>query len=462
MTDTTQAGVYEPEAMTAEEWNAGGYYCVKLTADPGRAEDAKQVTAGSYDEYIALREAAHGQGLYIVSESFMTKEQYFPGLLTYSAAVDIFESANDKYIEFKSFPEFSKVAKIGVNDSVVLAADTGGGKSSLAINLIDDLIDNYPVLYFNLEMKEITVLRRLVSIHSGLTLDQIEGYKNDPQTAQKVKDALKDITERKPLQVISDTCSLEDVEALVLGSTRYRGADEPTIVIIDHSLLIKDKEPDRYKRFTAISEKLHDLANHNNIIIFSLLQQNRTGKKSETESPKNDSLKESGSWENDATRIVFLWWDPTANCKKLLITKNRDGKLGSFVLDYNAQTQKYREQAVQPQTERPGQQATAQEDFFSPNRKKTPREKRREKLDDAVSLAYMKADVNSKITLYDIAEAGGVSVSTIRNWMKEAGGYTINGVYYDPAGIDDIVEGDGFTRPSQIEEQETPKDLQDF
>ena len=129
---------HEPEAMTAEEWEAGGYYSVTITADPGDASKAKQAKAHGYDEYIALREGAKERGLYIVSESFETKEQYFPGLLTYNAAVNKFETANDKYIEFKSFPEFSKRAKIGVHDSVALAADTGGGKSSLAINFIDD------------------------------------------------------------------------------------------------------------------------------------------------------------------------------------------------------------------------------------------------------------------------------------------------------------------------------------
>ena len=87
---------HEPEAMTAEEWEAGGFYSVTITADPGDAAKAEQRTAHGYDEYIALREGAHAQGLYIVSESFTTKEQYFPGLLTYSAAVEVFEKTDDR------------------------------------------------------------------------------------------------------------------------------------------------------------------------------------------------------------------------------------------------------------------------------------------------------------------------------------------------------------------------------
>lgn len=447
---------HEPEAMTAEEWTAGGYYSVTITADPGDAAKAKRATAGSYEEYIALREGAHEQGLYIVSETFTTKEQYFPGLLTYGAAVDIFETTDDRYIELKNFPEFSKRAKIGIHDNVVLAADTGGGKSSLAINFIDDLNDRYSILYFNLEMKEITVLQRLVSIHSGLSLDRIEGYKKDEQTAQEVNNALKEITARKPLQVINIPCSLKDVESIIKHAIQFRTDDDPTIVIIDHSLLIKTNEVDRYKRFTAISEKLHEIAINNNVIIFSLLQQSREGKKDDTKPPTNSSLKESGSWENDSSLVSFLWYDPTAGEKKLIITKNRAGKCGEFILDYEPTTQKYKE----AQAQGAANTGTAPAATSNGSRKKTPREKKRDKLQAAVDLAYLKASANgAEVTLHDIAEAAGVTASTARNWIKEFGGYDINGKHYEPAGIDDIIEGEGFTKATQIEEQETPENF---
>ena len=448
---------HEPEAMTAEEWEAGGFYSVTITADPGDAAKAEQRTAHGYDEYIALREGAHAQGLYIVSESFETKEQYFPGLLTYNAAVDVFQNTNDEYIEFKSFPEFSKRAKIRLHDSVVLAADTGGGKSSLAINFIDDLNSEYPVLYFNLEMDDITVLRRLVAIHSGIMLDRVEGYKKDEQTAKDVNKALKEITGRKPLQIISDAYTLEDIEVIIKHSIQYRPDDEPTIVVIDHSLLVQTagKTGSRYERFTDISERLRRISRLNNIVLFVLLQQSREGKKDETEPPKNSSLKESGSWENDSTHICFLWWDPTANQKKLLLTKNRTGAGGEFVLNYEKTTQKYYE--AQAQGAGPNRSGATTADTSTRSGKKTPREKRKDKLRAAADLAHIKASISkTEVTLHDIAVEAGVTVSTVQNWIKEFGGYDINGQHYEPAGISDIVEGEGFTKQTPIEEQETP------
>lgn len=436
-------------AMTAEEWKAGGYYSVTITADPGDAATPKQATAGSYDEYIELRKAIREQGLYITSESFKTMEDALPGLLTYNKAVNIFETSNDKHINLKRFPEFSKTAKIGLHDSVVLAADTGGGKSSLAINIIDDLNDEMPVIYFNLEMDDITVMRRIVSIHSGLKLDKVEGYKKDKQTAREVNNVLREITGRKPLQVINDVYDLEDIKLVIKQAKQFRPKGEPAAVIIDHTLLVKTGETDRYKRFTTISEELRTFTKNNDIIMFVLLQQSREGKKDENEPPKNSSLKESGSWENDSTHIVFLWWDPTEQKKKLIMTKNRVGKGGSFVLNYDAETQRYSEARDQAA----GGRMAATGTTSSGSGKKTPREKRKGKLDTAVELAYLKAN-GAPVTIADIAREAGVTAGTVKSWIKEFGGYTINGEHYDPAGIDDIIEGDGLAKPTPTQEAE--------
>ena len=215
------------------------------------------------------------------------------------------------------------------------------------------------------------------------------------------------------------------------------------------------KTGNRYERFTEISEGLRRLSLHNDIILFVLLQQSREGKKDDTEPPKNSSLKESGSWENDATAIVFLWYDPTANQKKLLLTKNRTGAGGEFVLNYEKTTQKYYE--AQAQGAGPNRSGAATADTSTRSGKKTPREKRKDKLQAAVDLAYMKASISkTEVTLHDIAVEAGVAVSTVKNWIKEFGGYDINGQHYEPAGISDIVEGEGFTKQTPIEEQETP------
>lgn len=265
------------------------------------------------------------------------------GLLTLERAIQIFEAVDDNYLSLPKFPQFSEKVKIKTHDSVVIAADTGAGKSSLALNFLHELQDRYPALYVNLEMDEATILQRLVAIHTGIELDQIEGYKHDANTRKKVNAAIQEILARKEIRLLTDVYNLKEIETQIQATTA--GRSEPTIVFIDTGLLVDtgNKSASRYERFTTISEELRRMARLYNVVMFVLLQQNREGKKGGNDEPKNSSLKESGSWENDASKIMFLWYNPHTQSKELAITKNRNGEKGSIRLNYEPHTQTYSE-----------------------------------------------------------------------------------------------------------------------
>lgn len=416
----------------------------------------KYTTANISGGYKDPNDALTGnrQGLETAIKEAMEKAQepeQLPGLLTYSDAVNIFETADDRTIEFKSFPEFGKTAKIKRHDSIVLAADTGAGKSSLAINFLNDLNNEYPCIYINLEMDAIDVLRRLTAIYSGIELDRIEGYKHDKKTAAAVNISLKAITGRKPLQVIQGAYMLQEIEDIIKRSTA--GREGPTIVFIDHSLLVDTQKNtgSRYDRFTQVSEGLRKIALGNNIILFVLLQQNRAGKAIDDERPRNSSLKESGSWENDATQICFLWYDPTARRKKLLLTKNRHGSGGEFVLNYWKKTQTYTEATGGAQGAQPAGDATP--------RKQTKRERQKQKLLNAYTDAYF--ETCGKPTLQAVAEAADVTTSTIKSWLKEYGGFMVDGKPIDPAGIDAVVEQQEFIKLTPADDAPPFEDQED-
>lgn len=259
--------------------------------------------------------------------------------ITYEKAVEILSNANDDSITIPYFEPFSSVAKIGLHDSVVLAGETGSGKSMLALNFMENLNAEHPVIYFNLEMTVEMVLRRLIAIHTGMELDRVEGYKYDPVTQERVNHALKDITSRKPLYVINDRYKVSDIETAIQDvSRKYQ---EPTIVFIDHTLLVKlEGVSSSYERFTGISEELRRIALLNNCIIFILTQQNRAGKANQDEEPELNSLKESGSFENDATHVCFIWYSAAENSYYLVLRKNRKGKSEcKWFLDVNKSTQ---------------------------------------------------------------------------------------------------------------------------
>ena len=265
------------------------------------------------------------------------------GLLTLERAVSILEAVDDHYLEMPHFPQLSDMLKIKTHDTIVIAADTGAGKSSLALNFLHELQDRYPALYINLEMDEATILQRLVAIHTGIDLDEIEGYKHDSNTRSTVNAAISEIVGRKDISLLADVYDLKEIERQIQAVTKDR--TEPTIVFIDTGLLVTtaNKSASRYERFTQISEELRRISRLNNIVMFVLLQQNRAGKQDEKKEPTNSSLKESGSWENDATKIMFLWDNPETGRKEIAVTKNRSGKTGSIKLNYSPHTQTYSE-----------------------------------------------------------------------------------------------------------------------
>lgn len=265
------------------------------------------------------------------------------GLLTLERAISILEAVDDHYLEMPGFPQLSEMTKIKTHDTIVIAADTGAGKSSLALNFLHELQDRYPALYINLEMDEATILQRLVAIHTGIELDEIEGYKHDSYTRSKVNAAISEIVGRKDISLLADVYDLKEIERQIQAVTKDR--TEPTIVFIDTGLLVTtaNKSASRYERFTQISEELRRISRLNNIVMFVLLQQNRAGKQDEKKEPTNSSLKESGSWENDATKIMFLWDNPETGRKEIAVTKNRSGKTGSIIMNYAPRTQTYSE-----------------------------------------------------------------------------------------------------------------------
>ena len=318
---------YDIMKYDREEWRQA-YIADKYRGTPAENGEKRQTDAPAAKAAQDVQDAQPAQPL---------------GLLTLERAISILEAVDDNYLEMPRFKTFCDTVKLKTHDTVVIAADTGAGKSSLALNFLHELQDRYPALYINLEMDEATILQRLVAIHTGIELDVIEGYKKDENTRSKVNAALQEITARKEIRLIADVYDLAEIEKQIQAATA--GRTEPTIVFVDTGLLVTtaNKSASRYERFTQISEELRRISRLNNIIMFVLLQQNREGKKDEKKEPSNSSLKESGSWENDATKIIFLWYNDKTQSKELAITKNRSGKTGSIKLNYSPHTQTYSE-----------------------------------------------------------------------------------------------------------------------
>ena len=324
--DTDEAGKRGSEALERELDDIRVPYVVADIC--GKYKDANEAL-------ISERET------FINTVTLTEKSARFPGIFTPTDAFASLEAEDDTYIDLPSFPSLARQLKLEAHDTVVLAGDTGVGKSSLSLNLVHDIQSKYPVIYFDLEMSKATVIKRLIAIHTGMDLDRIEGYKRDEGVKKEVIRALEEIASYREFQLLEDIYDITQIEFYIKQAVEER--EEPTVIFIDTGLLVKlsGRSSSRYERFTQISEEIRRISRMYNIVVFVILQQNREGKQ-EQKSPANGSLKESGSWENDATKIMFLW-NPTAGKKELRITKNRTGALFNISLDYFPNQQRYQE-----------------------------------------------------------------------------------------------------------------------
>lgn len=435
-----------PDAITADEWKAGHIAALLITFTPPEGGAPKCRPARSYAEYVRARVVLREKGYTIISEQPKTAAELLPGLLTLDSALNIFQTADQTFYEFPAFPLFSKLAKIRTHSFITLAADTGAGKSSLAINLLDNINERLPVLYINLEMDRLQIIQRLVSIHGGLELSRVEGYQRDQNTAETVNAVLGALTARKPLQIREDLYTIEDIERKAIKPAT-EGRKEPTLVIIDHGLLLQTNDKGlkgEYERYTYIAKELRRISKQYNIILLCLVQMNRESKKDATIKPNLWSLKSTGEWENSSTHVLFLWYDPDQRKKLLIIAKNRGGQLGEVALDYTGSKQIYTEAATQPAGLDLHNLTLPDTTKGRKARKQSPREKRRQQYQEAYEAAIL-ATKHFPVMVHEVAEAGGVSTKTVESWAKEFGG-DIGGKHYDPAGIDTPIDANSFIR----------------
>ena len=83
-------------------------------------------------------------------------------------------SSEEIRIKLNNFSTLDKMLKLVQQDFLIVGASTGVGKSSLLLNFMNDLMDRYQCIYFNMEMSKSTIYKRMISIKSNVPMRYIE------------------------------------------------------------------------------------------------------------------------------------------------------------------------------------------------------------------------------------------------------------------------------------------------
>lgn len=248
-----------------------------------------------------------------------------------------------------NYQKLTKAANIQENDLIVIAARPGIGKTGFAINLLTQLSDKYKCLYFNMEMTEQQLYRRMVSIISNIPMLEQDNLSKE-HTADLIKiECLKEASEKiskKKIEIITGGQTIRTIRSKIIKEA----TTEHLIVFIDYVGLIRDTEKNRsnYERVTDITKELRQISLDYNCTIFVLAQINRNSEKEKNKEPKISDLKESGELEQSATTVLMLHDENMYKNSRerghdiqLIIGKNRNGLTGKMQFEYVKSTQRF-------------------------------------------------------------------------------------------------------------------------
>ena len=224
------------------------------------------------------------------------------------------------------------------NEFIIIAARPAMGKTAFALNLATHaaMTQDKSVAVFNLEMSAEQLAMRILS-----SLGQLEGFKL--RTGNLMNNDWKRINEAVS-QLSNTNLVIDDTPGITIGEIRAKcrrlASSEKglSLVIIDYLQLIsggKNYGANRQQEVSDISRSLKTLAMELNVPIIALSQLSRSVEGREDKRPLMSDLRESGSIEQDADIVAFLYRDDYYNkeartedntsISELIIGKHRNG-----------------------------------------------------------------------------------------------------------------------------------------
>jgi replicative DNA helicase len=219
---------------------------------------------------------------------------------------------------------------------IIVAARPAMGKSSLCLNLSHfvSVEANRPSIIFSLEMSKLEIVNRLLSSEAKIDSSKLRTGRLEDTDWRKLGDALGKLSEA-PL-FIDDTpsISLMEIRAKCRRLKAKHGLD---LVIVDYLQLMQShrRVDSRQQEVAEISRGLKMLAKELDVPVIALSQLSRQPEARTDKRPQLADLRESGSIEQDADIVGFIYRDevydeesPDKGIAELIIAKHRNGATG--------------------------------------------------------------------------------------------------------------------------------------
>ncbi|MBW3657212.1 MAG: replicative DNA helicase [Actinobacteria bacterium] len=225
---------------------------------------------------------------------------------------------------------------------VVVAARPAMGKSSLALNLAQYVTveTRQPAIIFSLEMSKIEIVNRMLASEARIDSNRIKTGRLEDADWRKLGDALGRLSDA-PL-FIDDTPSITLME-IRSKCRRLKAKHGLELIIVDYLQLMQShrRVENRQQEVSEISRGLKMLAKELNVPVIALSQLSRQPESRTDKRPQLADLRESGSIEQDADIVAFIYRDevydedtPDKGIAELIISKHRNGATGIVKLAF--------------------------------------------------------------------------------------------------------------------------------
>ncbi len=257
----------------------------------------------------------------------------------------------------------NKLGGLQKSDLIILAARPSMGKTSLALDMVRNVAmsQKKAVGFFSLEMSKDQLVDRLLSAEADVDLWKMRtGKLNDlgpDNDFERIGHALGRLSEAKIF--IDDSGSVNIME-LRTKARRLQAEHNLDLIVVDYLQLMQGRSTEnRVQEVSEISRSLKILAKELNVPVLALSQLSRAvEQRGGDKKPQLSDLRESGSIEQDADVVMFIYRDEMYTGKEskkphvaeILIRKHRNGPTGEVELFFDGEKTSFKNLAKAPQS----------------------------------------------------------------------------------------------------------------
>jgi replicative DNA helicase len=226
------------------------------------------------------------------------------------------------------------------NALIVLAARPGMGKTQFALNLAMNACktaDKHSIAYFSLEMGKNELVLRLLSMETGIPMQNLKKGRLSTNDWGKIPPAMQRLSD---MNIYIDDSSSLNILDLRTKCRRLKKDKDIDMIMVDYlGLMETESGVERHEGISRISRALKGLARELEVPVLVLSQLNREVEKRPDKRPMPSDLRDSGAIEQDADLIIFIMRPEVYKIKdsegndqeglaEIIIGKQRSGPTG--------------------------------------------------------------------------------------------------------------------------------------